>query len=686
MKKINLMLWGMILVISLMGIAYAQPPGGGDQTLFPNAGQVPANAAGNQGSGVLGCCERPTDGSWCGFVDQSQCSNEFHQGVPCTSLPNKCQTVCCASPDGTCSSNKARTECEASGGNAVGVGSCSNVASCGFGGCIIEGVCQRITTSAGCRALGVQGGYQSTFNPSLTSCDAYNRQQGVGGPGLSGCCVFENTGKTCKEGDQTNCPPGKFHPGKSCDSFSGDLCSGCTSVNVCGDDGNIHSQSSCSPTKTLVEDCVSKGEICGVNNRGNLDCVDTICKVGTTALYDMYEPFNGVVEPRTIKLTKELLGLVTNNKDHRKDGESWCVATGFFRSNPQSKNEWYAFDAGLKDYKAGAGNPENEGRDYRDYSAGSRHYVYKCEGGRVKVEDACDIFRSEVCIENTEPWFHVIDLNPKVFFSNWLRPDNDVHGEDVEKFLRSNQAYALADRAKREGSKARCILNELDEGAAIYPKGNLFYTNSFYQNAPTPICSEACGVGRFNPCGHDECSRLGDCKHSRGFNAGAGLSLAWKVEAAYFGITRATSVITGKNIRPGGGKNFKFLDFWNKPKKKGDGKSSKGDVKSPKSKIPDLGTETIPKGELKREGIRQGILTVTDPGTTYGNQYRIREGPNTNSDVVGHINFNENSAARNLNVQTVEGNSNWVEITDGDYKDKYIYKGANTNLVIPEDE
>jgi len=424
---------------------------------------------------------------------------------------------CCLENDGTCTSKGSSVTCQGSfyEGDCYGDGYSTSIDECSFVSCVFRsGECAYMQTSR---------------------CQDFFKEKG-------------GTIRTDLDYD-------------ACQNYRG---------TVDAADCNANKRLDCDKNKVVEVDACNKiirtVKTCDVysackDKEGVIDCYETSCIEGKKTKIRVIDPDYNFPYFQEVEITAKMLGypqkINQQRKPYRESGESWCVIYG----TKDGKN-WGLFSK--------TEVTEVIGEDYKEfkkYSAGSRHSVYTCGNGEIVVEQG-DMFRREVCFQNDEYRFFLAASENRfgAGTEKWATCRNDDKfdkvRDDIDEFLngsgftprgaRSGTYDFLAearDLDKRKFSVARLETNydQFGNCKAEYPIGSYFFTNIVVNlGAPANECNK-CGDGWKNICDKDECYRKGDCSFKKaGFSWGgcaSGAIAAESILLGYGAIARSAEAV-----------------------------------------------------------------------------------------------------------------------------------------------
>jgi hypothetical protein len=436
--------------------------------------------------------------------------------------------ICCLEQDGYCSSNKDASLCILGGGETKGSGSCwddetgeTTINECTLAGCVIptQGKCMGILTAEQCEK---NRGVIHTEIIDYPACASYSNSI------EKGCCV---SGPVCSSVVSEDYCENSFFP-QSCESLGTSICSNeCVDLpNICSDDRTgIDSRTSCGDKNYIPcgtdKKCFNDGE--------TIECRFSSCNVGDVAKLERFNFGENTLFFEEVIITLEMLGRFENEiKTERKDGESWCIIYG-----TNDGRDWKLFS---KQETLDSINVRKK------YSAGSRHFVYSCVDGDIKVVPG-SLYRETICFQNDEENYYLKGTEFEKYTScNRVNSASTFYDiQDARKEIRNFMAEtgSLSRGGKlRPGStmlkglvearnyyvnkKNRAfLLTNYDSltgcGGALYPVGGHFYDERIVNDVAPALTCSSCGGSKFdfNLCDENECYKKGDCGYK---DAGAG--------------------------------------------------------------------------------------------------------------------------------------------------------------------
>ena len=438
--------------------------------------------------------------------------------------------ICCLEENGFCSSNKLADNCVRGGGSVLAGGSCydanrvSTFPSCQLVGCVFiaTGQCTFVSNER----CGVLGG---AIDPSITTqVQCNNYQPPIVSSGTAGATVVRNVCSNDKRKiiglDASNNP--------------------ISEIETCFDN----------------EKCVDANDV--------PECVSTSCKVGENTVLRTYNIGTGKLFIEETGITHEMMGVKLNSASRtiappveRRDGESWCMIYG--SDDGENWNLLPKFYTTKQVYLSEVSDSDKYSAtymksDYKKYSAGQRHSVYRCDSGNIVVEQG-DLFRDVggICLENSEPEYYFIgqedeekwatcqarNINDREKYIDAIKEvEDNVYTPVLEDLsvVRNPRARPSAtstspdsriqdysDYKLNDGfSHARLVDNwdtrtRSNSGESItcrakYPIGNEFYDDGVVEVIAPEIRCNSCGDGFWNQCDDNECYRKGDCSYDEG--------------------------------------------------------------------------------------------------------------------------------------------------------------------------
>lgn len=295
------------------------------------------------------CCQKSVAGEYCQYVDESSCDDSTKSAYTTCEKTYFCQTGCCAVDGGDCFVNAPRSLCSAKGGTFFDDATCSSVAQCSKGCCVLGNECSYLTQTK-CKA--VVSNYpelQMVFDSEVENeIQCINQCRSA----EKGCCV---SGEECKWTTRATCnsATGELSndTSKKAEGFFKDLF--CSNNKLACDCAPHHHKGcldysddvywfdSCGNPEDIAEDCdYAGGSLCGQDG-DTYSCLSTTCE----------DTYADEVSP--------------NSGGSKKAGESWCV------------------------YDASVGF----GTDV----VGSRHYRHICINGK-EISYPCADYREEMCV------------------------------------------------------------------------------------------------------------------------------------------------------------------------------------------------------------------------------------------------------------------------------------------------
>ncbi len=427
-------------------------------------------------------------------ADCSAISGRNSGVVSCNSVP-ECNTGCCVTAN-TCDSGRTKTYCNQNGGS-WNSGDCSGNSECARGVCIINGICYDDYSKRQCDAAGLG----AQFDASIQDCESANTLIS----GSEGCCI---TGNSYIRTTQSDCNGGRFVSGYLCSSaVTGSSClprdhKTCFNgkvywVDSCGNRENVadnlaeHTSYNQANSRILSDSVlksntgyckIEDGKSCGVDNKGNVACLDMNCDLGESFYTETnFDPEIAMfLDSESVKIEQNFLGetfeqqkgnrrmLYTqfapskDNTNIRKNGESWCMLW------PQPGY-----------------NSDRE--EANPAPPGSRDYVFTCVKGKIEIEPCAD-YRSEVCDEAYD------------------------EGRDITTARCEDNRWEGCSGSDRNGCDDKNKLCRFVDGECVplVPPGNVFWSEEI--SAGNKAICEKCGSGWWNRCSEPSCVRLGDCR------------------------------------------------------------------------------------------------------------------------------------------------------------------------------
>ena len=347
------------------------------------------------------CAEKTTldsanAGTWCQpVVKQTDCNSSFHCASTGCENTSYCKSGTCVKiSEGTCAENSAKIICENDGGvhynEPIGeLPQCDK-------GCCFFGKSTEFMTGIACSKLESTEGFETTFNPSMTD---YFECINAGNPDVLGACTFtEDYQKDCRMLTKEACRDLKSSK-PDADFNEGYLCTAPLLLTKCvptqntwmeeGGDDKIYFLDSCENKANIYDydagwnedtetwkmnywtEIIKPENSCIVDldpNSGNqLTCgnCEYDASGSTGALYERGKAGFPDKGPLFGDYICKDLNCPWINKNH---GETWCISNRI------------------------EGAPVN--------SPGSTSAVQKCYNGEVTIEDICEDYRQELCIEN----------------------------------------------------------------------------------------------------------------------------------------------------------------------------------------------------------------------------------------------------------------------------------------------
>ena len=440
------------------------------------------------------CCVIENSCSLMSSADCSAISGRDSGVVSCNSV-TECNTGCCVTAN-SCDSGRTKTYCNQNGGS-WNSGDCSGKSECATGVCIINGICYDDYSKRQCDAAGLG----AQFDVSIQDCESANALLS----GSEGCCI---TGNSFVRTTSSACNGGRFVSGYLCSSaVSGSNClprdhKTCFNgkvywVDSCGNRENVadnlaehtaYNQAnsrilSDSVLKNNIGYCkIEDGKSCGVDNKGNVACLDMNCDLGESFYTETnFDPEIAMfLDSESVKIEQNFLGETSGqqkgnrrllytqfapskeNTDIRKNGESWCMLW------PQP-------------------NYNSDREEANPASPGSRDYVFTCLKGKIEIEPCAD-YRSEICDEG-------YDKN-----------------RDITTARCEDNRWEECSGSDRNGCKDKNKLCRFVDGECVplVPPGNVFWSEDI--SAGNKAICEKCGSGWWNRCSEPSCVRLGDCR------------------------------------------------------------------------------------------------------------------------------------------------------------------------------
>jgi len=295
------------------------------------------------------CCEKSLSGGYCALENnEGDCDVNFLSAevINDCSETSFCDDVCCI-VEGVCQSNMyGASECERSGGEIGGYGTCNEVDKCNSGCCDLESTDCMVVSESKCdyeaeksnlrHIDGLVGKGDYSFEEGLDEIACINKCGG------EGCC--ELGGGLCRESIESECR-GVFSA-RSCGSIDG-----------------------CDEKEKFDRVCY-EGDVHWINSFGDVGNVVRVGDVDDNPYLD-FKQINGECGSGVCGCETDLdvcgkcsnmdLKCIPNKCDGHGEGETWC------------------------EY------------NYGEYDLGSSHFVYTCLNGEKGLFDVCGAYRESVC-------------------------------------------------------------------------------------------------------------------------------------------------------------------------------------------------------------------------------------------------------------------------------------------------
>ncbi len=493
------------------------------------------------------CCGK-VGNNYCVNTDASKCEQGFGNSPFSCDKVDYCKSVCMIDGKGVCNQQVPKAKCEELRKKDPSI-VCSEQADCSInqcsaGFCVINGQCQGRISQGQCRIVANDLDVPFVFDTS-SSTEAECRQKHST---IEGCCV---SGDSCTRTTAKECS-GDFRANMLC---SNDALAGICDVTkqddrTCGPDeedvyfvdskGNLENvvgvsydgfiHDSASDVAGKIGDCdYTKGTACGLDEKNEFACIDINCNVGDKFVLKAVNPATGEVNPEILTVTSDILG----GKNARRNGESWCT---------------------LSDNKAQINKDLSTSQ-----SAGSRHYVYSCNQGRVEV-DPCGEFRDETCSSSVDTATGTELESARCVDNKWEQCQSCGDSGNGFGFKEAllfgfggdcKRSECLALGVSDNAEKSHCVFDSdlTNECYPKYPPGFEFWKAAESdQKREQRVCDiGSCGGGGdswSNQCDERECNAIGDCRfrdtisvtegviYGGAIGATAGYSISVAIEAA----------------------------------------------------------------------------------------------------------------------------------------------------------
>lgn len=308
---------------------------------------IPINSS--EVSAANKCCQKSMVGEYCQYLDESSCDGSVKSTYTTCEKTYFCQIGCCAIEDGDCFINAPRSLCSAKGGTFFDDATCSSVAQCSKGCCVLGNECSYLTQTKCKSVVRNYPELQMVFDSEVENeIQCINKCRSA----EKGCCV---SGEECKWATRSTCnaETGELSndTSKKAEGFFKDLF--CSNNKLACDCAPHHHKGcldysddvywfdSCDNPEDIAEKCdYASGDLCGQIG-DTYRCLSTTCE----------DTYADVASP--------------NSGGSKKAGEGWCV------------------------YDASVGF----GTDV----VGSRHYRHICINGK-ELSYPCADYREEMCV------------------------------------------------------------------------------------------------------------------------------------------------------------------------------------------------------------------------------------------------------------------------------------------------